>query len=228
MSYNDGQVHTDFYEQIENAEKIANEFSEGDELLKQGLLELWGNGIKTTACCKGHDEKMQPSYISIIIDENSRPLIQTTCEYLYLQEGKMEIDFINSENGDILSVYMCTEQDKINFFNFLHLNMNKNEKSEKVSNNILLYANYLLDFAKRSGLVCRYCVEKNLMMIGYTRPGTIQIFQNDAPQMDELINTIIETGNLPLTPIMCDEKSLEQFINLIYPNSFANKNNVVR
>ena len=35
MNYNDGQVHLDFFNQKENLDQIAEDFSEGDSLLKQ-------------------------------------------------------------------------------------------------------------------------------------------------------------------------------------------------
>lgn len=40
MNYNDGKVHLDFYGQKEDFEQIAENFSEGDPLLKIILLEL--------------------------------------------------------------------------------------------------------------------------------------------------------------------------------------------
>lgn len=228
MSYNDGQVHTEFYNQKDNIEKVAEDFSEGDNLLKNSLLKLWENNIKTMACCKGHEEKESPAYISLIIDDNSYYLVKKITEFLYLYDGKIELDFENGNYGDSFSISMASEQDKNYFLNFLCLSLQNNEKNVDVNNNVTLYASYLLDFAKRTGLHCRYCVEKDKMMIGYNQPNSLQLFTDDAPHMNELLDSIVKTGNLPLTPIICDEESLEQFIVTLYPNSFVNQNNIVK
>ncbi len=44
---------------LEEREKYAELFSEGDENLKELLLTLWGNKIQTYACCAGHDEVVE-------------------------------------------------------------------------------------------------------------------------------------------------------------------------
>lgn len=226
MSYNDGQVHLDFYDKEVDIEKIAKEFSEGDPLLCNSLLELWKNGIKTSACCRGHNENAT-AYISLVINDNSQKLIQAISEYLYLQDDKMELDFINHRDGyDTFTVGMADEKTKNEFLTFL-CNFLKEKKGIEDSNTVLKYANYLLLFAKKMGLSCRYAVEKNEMMFSYSYPGTIQLFDENAPRLDDLIESIRETGNLPLMPIRCDEKSLEQFINIIFPNAFVKKSSIM-
>jgi len=222
MTYNDGYEHIDFYDKKEDYNDIAEQFSEGDTKLKDCLLELWSNNIKTAACCKGHDNSS--AYISFIIDENSFDLIRATTEYLYLQNGKIELDFINSKKDyNTFIVYMIGEEDKNNYFKFINNYLN-NKININISNNkIFTYANYLLHFAKKAGLDCRYTVQKDEMMIGYCFPGVLQIFDNDAKSLDELMSTI-ETGSIPLTPMFCDENSIERFINVLYPNTFVMQN----
>lgn len=221
MSYNDGYVHLDFYNQDVDREKIALDFSEGDSLLCSSLLELWENDIITTACCRGHDES-SPAYVSLVIDDNSEGLIQATCEYLYLQEGRMELNFTNGNNDyDTFTVYMASEEDKESYLNFLQQVLKHDDAFKSADNNIPVYAKHLLMFARGMGLNCRYGVEKDQMMFGYSHPGEFQFFDNDAPALSDLNDSIRKTGNLPLRPISCDEKSLEQFINLIYPDTFT-------
>ena len=50
--------------QVNEQEKLATEFSEGSENMKNLLLFLWDNGINTFACCGGHDE------IEVEVDED--------------------------------------------------------------------------------------------------------------------------------------------------------------
>lgn len=222
MSYNDGQVHLDFYDKDVDFTKIAGEFAEGDPLLQKCLLELWKNGINTTACCRGHNEK-EPSYISLIVNNNSKMLIDATCEYIYLQERKMELSFcFGGKDYDTFTVYMCDDKVKSEYLTFLYTFLNTKKENNAFNNNILLYANYLSKFARQFGLICRYNIGSNEMMFGFSKPGYLQIFDKNAPRLWDLIMSIKETGNLPLMPISCDASSLEQFINIIYPNSFAN------
>ena len=220
MSYNDGQVHTEFYENPVDIEKIAEDFSEGDYKLKSILLALWKNGIMTNACCKGHDDVHLP-YISFIINEKSKKLIQTTSEYLYLQDGKMELDFnFAGKEYDTFTVYMGNEKVKEDYFNFVNSLLSQRIEHEEFNNNILEYGHYLLKFARKIGMHCRFCVEKNNMMFGFYRPGTLLIFNENSPLLDDIIPSIKETGNIPLVPFNCSEKSLQEFINIIYPNTF--------
>lgn len=223
MSYNDGYVHLDFYNQEAGKEKIAEEFSEGDSLLSNALLELWNNNIKTTACCRGHGENRN-AYISFIINNDSKKLIQATCEYLYLQDGIFEINFIadgHNKDYDTFCVSMGSDQDKESYLTFLHQALNYNDDIKGVGSNIPIYADNLLKFARSKNLDCRYLVNKNEMMFGYANPGTLLIFDGDVPTLSDMNSSIKETGNLQLRPISCDEESLEQFINLIYPDTFT-------
>ena len=43
MKYNDGKVHMDFYDQETDLFPIAEEFSEGDNKLRDLLLKMWDN-----------------------------------------------------------------------------------------------------------------------------------------------------------------------------------------
>lgn len=223
MSYNDGYVHLDFYNHDVDKEKMAESFSEGDVLLGNTLLELWNNNIKTTACCRGHGENRN-AYISFIINNDSKKLIQATFEYLYLQDGIFEINFIaasHNKDYDMFSVSMGSAQDKESYLTFLHQTLNYNDDIKGIGSNILIYADNLLKFARNKNLDCRYSVNKNEMMFGYVNPGRLLVFNGDAPALSDMNDLIRETGKLQLGPISCDAKSLEQFINLVYPDTFT-------
>ncbi len=222
MSYNDGLVHNDFYDQDVDRGKIAKEFSEGDPLLESTLLELWDNNIKTSSCCKGHGEG-SPAYISFIMNDDSKKLIQATCEYLYLQDGKFEINFISDSSKDYneFNVSMGSEQDKESYLTFLQQAINYDGSIKGVGENIPIYADNLLRFARSKELDLRYVVNKNGMAFGYTLPRGLIIFTDDMPNLSDMNSSIRKTGQLQLRPISCDENSLEEFINLIYPDTFT-------
>lgn len=226
MSYNDGQVHLDFYDKDVDFTKIAGEFAEGDPLLQKCLLELWKNGIKTTACCKGHNERCEP-YISLVVNNNSKMLIDATCEYIYLQDDEIEIDFNSGGKAyDTFTVHLPNEKSKRDYLMFLFSFLqNKIEYNSNSNNNISLYANYLSKIARQLRLTCRYAIIPTGMMFGFVKPGYILRFSENAPFLGDLIPTIKATGNLP-SPISCDTSSLEQFINIIYPNSFVNQDGI--
>ena len=227
MSYNDGKVHTEFYDKKVNIEKIADDFSEGDSKLKSILLALWKNNIKTNACCKGHNDG-RPAYISFIINENVKKIIQATSEYLYLQDSKIKLTFVcsSSKEYDTFTVYMNDEKGKENYLNLINNLLSQRNENKEINNNIPEYGYHLLKFARTVGLNCMFIVKKDKMMFGYNRPETLQIFDENSPLLEDIIQSIKETGNIPLVPINCSEKSLQEFINIIYPNTFMVKGTI--
>lgn len=183
---------------------------------------LWRNGIKTNACCKGHDDGFRLAYLSLIMDEHSNKLIQVACEYLYLQGDKAMVEFSNNRSGyNTFIIRMADESVKNDWLEFLHNFLNRKNEIPEVDTAIQTYAAYLLTFAGKTGLHCRYTIENDQMMFGYSYPGTVQIFDEQAPQLDSLIDSIAATKTFPLTPVICNEKSLEQFINIIFPGSYT-------
>ena len=67
----------------------AKQFSEGSKALEQVLLNLWGMGIETFACCKGtngdnHEEYdiMKTPYLSILITKESAEKVKSLMRYL--------------------------------------------------------------------------------------------------------------------------------------------------
>jgi hypothetical protein len=58
------------------------------------------------------------------------------------------------------------------------------------------------------------------MMFGFFHPGSIQIFNENSLFLEDIINSIKVTGSMPLVPFNCSEKSLQEFINIIYPDTF--------
>ena len=232
MNYNDGKEHTEFYEGSEtDLEQVAEQFAEGDSLLKDCLLKLWNQNIKTSACCKGHNDKDIP-YLSIIINKDSQDLLQTICNYINMNGDNMELSFdsASTKDYDTLSVYMANEQVKNQFLSFLSgydLKKNQPEKDNNSNKNndntAVTYANYLLPFARRLGINCRYRVLKDEMQVGFYKPNTVLLFGNNDISLGTMLPIIYQTSDLPLIPMSCDSQSMEEFINYIYPNALAEK-----
>ena len=226
MSYNDGHVHMEFYDKSVDMENLAEDYSEGDDKLKKVLLSLWDNGIITTACCKGHDDG-RIAYLSFAINDRIKKIIQATSEYLYLQDGKIELDFeSNGKDYNSFTVYMVNSKDKEDHYNFLNSLLSQKLEEYDEQSNILKYGNCLLKFARTMGLNCRFIVEKNNMMFGFSKPDEILMFNDNSPTLDEIITSIKETGNMPLCALNCSEKSLQELINIIYPNTFITQSTI--
>ena len=220
MSYNDGHVHLDFYGQTEKYDEIAEDFSEGDPLLKDVLLGLWAKGVKTNACCKGH--KGEASYLALIIDDKSKDVIQSTCEYLYEQDGNMMINFCNNEKEySTFYVHILGEEDKNNYLSFLQTVLSQQEENKKPKNNIPLYADRLLACAKRMKTTCRYVITKEQMVFGFFE-GENDLAPGKVYDLNAFLKKIEEKRGVPFIPFACDAKSLEQFINIVYPGTFKN------
>ena len=60
-NYNDGTVKN--LEEIENPEQAIHDFAEGSEALEDLLKFCYENGIKTKACCRGHEKDFSHPYI---------------------------------------------------------------------------------------------------------------------------------------------------------------------
>ena len=224
MSYNDGQSHIDFYDKEVDKEQMAEEFSEGDMQLKDTLLALWNNSIKTTACCKGHDDQRK-AYLSLIINDESIDLIQETIEYLNSQDSSISMDFICSDRDyDSVTITMPKEEDKKNYLFFINNYLVSKQEILEPSNIIKCW-NYLQRFAKDRNLTCRFAIDKDNMMAGFYPRGHALIFTDSAPVLDDQIDSIRETGSLP-SMFKCSEKSLQELINIIYPNTFEIQNGI--
>lgn len=214
MIYNDGQVHTDFYDKEVDKIEIAKQFSEGDIQLQDCLLKLWEKGIKTLACCRGHGDT-SIAYISLVFDENSSDLIYNICDYMYFSEEPVELDFSNHKDYDSVSIDMPSERSKHQWLDFISKCANNQNYDFSFSTAIPTTAMELLAFANREGLSCRYSVNKDEMMFGYCQPGVLQVFGDNALQLDDIIDDIKTKGELPLAPISCNENSIGKFLNLI-------------
>jgi len=163
MNYNDGKVHTDFFDKPkEELDLIAKEFSEGNENLEELLKTLWSKKIKTSACCIGHKKSKSlflnentgeiiekdnnlVSYISIVIDDESKNKIMPLITSM-LEKYKDKIDVKISTNHALLKPVLsihCDMDIKDDFFKSLSEAVKKDEQK----NNLLI--DFALDFEKK-------------------------------------------------------------------------------
>ena len=234
--YSDGVLRTDFYDNPKaNLDKIAEQFSEGDKMLQETLVALWKNGIKTTACCRGHLEKGRSHhpYIQLIKDDKSEEFINATIDYMLLY-GNLELEFKNYGKGyDEFIIDMSSEEGKKKYFNFVNYYLTHKNEYEKLDNNRMKYADCLLKTAKENGLNCSFVLTKDEMGFSFSKPGYGIMYTDDIKDLDnkDTIYYVKECVNsfriIPCEPFKCSEKSLEQFLHIINPRLF-NDNSIHR
>ncbi len=71
------------FNQIEDYQKAAKDFSEGSIELEQLLLNCFSKGIITVACCKGHEDKLREPYISFLYNYENK-------QYFYALMSKLK------------------------------------------------------------------------------------------------------------------------------------------
>ena len=98
---------------------------------------------------------------------------------------------------------------------------NDSEENKKPKNNIPLYADRLLACAKRMKNTCRYVITKEQMVFGFFE-GENDLAPGKVYDLNAFLKKIEEKRGVPFIPFACDSKSLEQFINIVYPGTFKN------
>lgn len=223
MIYNDGHTHDEFYSQSQqNLEKIAEEFSEGNNILKETLLALWSKGIKTNACCNGHSEPgRHPSpYISIKIDSESMLYVHELFHKLMeLGLDDVEVDF--STNDTKKELYMTVHTDhsiRDSIFRII-----KDTCQSQIHSNhdydIITAVNHLNYYCNDNGLNFRLGVKHNEMQFGMAKPGYRMLFVENNIQLDDVLEDLKQTGKFWLRGYKCDIKSLKKFLSILYPTA---------
>ena len=94
-SLNDGNIHSFDEVKKHGLEKSATEFSEGSDVLKKVLLDLWDMGLETKACCKGTIEKDHKSdihlrfpYIYLVVNGDNSQKIVDLISYILAEDSK--------------------------------------------------------------------------------------------------------------------------------------------
>ena len=91
-------------------DKALDEFSEGSEGLRFCLSIMWSNGLRTAACCSGHESSFQEAYI--LMDDN-------VDIYSYLSDELLTSDMVsislNKDNNQAIH-FVGTRKNKEHFF----------------------------------------------------------------------------------------------------------------
>lgn len=93
-------------------EKAANDFSEGNEALKELLMFCFENDIKTTSCCSGHNGQKRP-YIQFEFDDNNMNHILKMLKQLSLGDAIKDIAF-TKQPGITSNFCVSMQDDKCN------------------------------------------------------------------------------------------------------------------
>lgn len=215
---NDGQIHQDFYNlSDEEKNKIASEFSEGNEQLKQILINLWSKKVKTYGCCNGHDEGTSTPYISFELNTETSQVVSEMIDFI-VKNGisDAEVSFSNKENGNVV-VLVGTNQ---KFKNVIFGELLKQVQQEHTNTNErvnIKYAQYLNKFANQNNLNYRYGISGDEMMLGFRQSGISVLFNPDAPALDEGLKKLLDTGSFPLISYKCDDEAVRMLLNIMYP-----------
>jgi len=67
--------------------KAIKDFSEGSQSLERFLLACYNNGIRTYACCPGHDDIEQAAYVAMVLDENSEKKLAQMADSVFSNKG---------------------------------------------------------------------------------------------------------------------------------------------
>ena len=88
--------------------KAANDFSEGNEALKELLTFCFENGIKTTSCCSGHNGEKRP-YVQFEFNDNNMKSILKMLKQLSLDDAISNFSFTKQPN--VTSNFCVSMQD---------------------------------------------------------------------------------------------------------------------
>lgn len=98
---------------LEDIDKYAKEFSEGDKLLEKVLKLLWTNGFETVGCCRGHEDKK--SYVGFKITDEDKTIKLLSS----LDKNNIVITFTSSEKDSISTIKSYVNNDNSIFKNIL-------------------------------------------------------------------------------------------------------------
>ena len=220
MNYNNGQIIQNFYNlDEEELKKIANDFSEENILLKELLLALWKQGIKTEGCCKGHKEKNQLPYISIKSSDNLSLYVISQIIELLLQElnDEIYISFLNNQNNDLVISFYTTIENSNKMFNFISQIQNTSWKKCEFTK-IMLDIIKLQRLFQVMNLSYQLQISKKEMQIGIAQKNSLIFFNKNIHNI-ESIYKIIHNKTIPLESTKtysCTKESLKHFTDLLY------------
>lgn len=112
-------------------EQAANDFSEGNQKLKELLIFCFENGIKTTSCCSGHNGEKRP-YVQFEFNDSNMKAILKMLKQLTLGDAINNLTFTNQPG--VTSIFCISMQNDRYNDGFEHiLEALKSEKEVELS-----------------------------------------------------------------------------------------------
>ena len=207
---------------------LATILSEGNNKLKEYLLNCWKHNIKTFACCKGHD-KYNLAYVGFEIDENSIDYINMllnnleSIDYSVLSISSANNDvFDNPKLGRFAFDIQIDYKHSNHLFETLNSYLSIRNKKEKL--NELLKHSILINqiFINSEISTCIMKTNKNKLRIDITKPKTHNPPHYDG-NLDKVIENIKSKNKILLNQYDCNNESLINFIRCFYKNYNPNK-----
>ena len=215
MEKNYDALFNEAFDNKKDLTAFANEFSEGDDLLKNTLINLWKHNIRTLSCCKGHDNEKYyiPSYISIVMDDNNIALINLLISKVYSQNQDVSMHFTN-KNNNIFSIYMRGNSKPIvlNFIN-QYLGVKVDENLHIIENILLMF-----DYAKRNALFCEVELAKGNVYVTLKKPNA-DISYIEFKTLAESISALKDLENISHVFIKGDDSDLDKIIMFLKQNT---------
>lgn len=175
------------------------------------------------ACCRGHDYIRYESYLQIEFNERSVELIDGICSYMYSKENpEFYLSFSYGSYIERFSITMLNESTKHQCLKFISNHLDNLNQIYKLQTNIPRIASELLSFAKKEDLDCIYLLSSEEMMFAYSRHNVV--YHPDKYMcLDDIIDEVEATSNIPLYRIKCDENSIQRFLKVINPEYDNNR-----
>ena len=213
----------------------ATEMSQGNIYLKNALISLWRAKIAVLECNKGNvNEDIYPN-ISILVNENSAPLVKKIYDLIFtLFKDNAQINFLNyKENDSDKFNYIMNISVKYNYVNALYglfvayfssnrfmengkeyLQINKDEKIEIKENEIVSYIMNLIVFCSRGNKGARVGVSSKKMVLMIDDGENTY---NERYKLLECLDTIEANRTMEYGTYDCDSKSIKRLVNIMQP-----------
>ncbi len=202
------------FDSKEDLIEFANDFSEGDNLLKETLLNLWNNNIRTNSCCMGHETDLYsiPAYVSIVLGQNSKDLLFELFSQLYPDYKDVTLGLSNKNiyQYDFFTLHMRgnTKEDTLNLIN-QSLGKNNSDDIQVIKN-----ALYLIEFANKLSLKLHIDINADKVYLEF-RSMTSDTAYIEFKSLDESIDELLDLANVSHLFIMCEHSDLNKIVDIL-------------
>ena len=202
------------FDNKEDLTEFANEFSEGDNLLKETLLNLWNNNIRTNSCCMGHETNLYsiPAYVSIVLDQNSTSLLYEIYSKLYPKYKAVTFGlYNNNQNAFTLHMRENTKEDTLNIIN------QSIGKNNEIDIPVLKNAIYILEYANKLSLKLHIDINVDKVYLEF-KSLTDDTTYVEYKSLDESIESLSDLANVSHLFVMCEHDELDKIVDIFNQN----------